>query len=227
MAGGFINIAIKEAGKLKKQIEKNEEKCEKAIRRTVADFASRAPAWVSQAVTEVYGIKKSDVKECFKGTKKASGSVKVSGTSVDNIQLQYSGRLLTPTHFKMKPTTQPAKRLKDRKLVPGQAIKFASRPGEVAAVSPPAPYKVSAEIYKGKRKDFKGRNIFLAPNKKGGSNYIPFQRMSEDRNDLESIKTVSVPQMITNKTVAKDINKRVNEGLQKRLEHHIEQQFKN
>ena len=224
MAKGLINIAVKEAAKLKKEIEKNEEKSKRALQRTVSDFRSRAPGWVSTSVTEVYGIKKSDVKRCFKGAKKAAGKIRISGIMVDNIQLTYSGRLLTPTHFKMKPATVPAKRSKDKRLIPGQAIKSDKRVGTVAAVSPVAPYKISAEVYKGKRKEFKSANIFLGSNKGGG--FIPFQRTGPGRNDIKSIKTVSVPQMITNETVAKNINEKINDGLSKRLEHHIEQEFK-
>ena len=224
MAKGIINIAVKEAAKLKKEIEKNEEKSRKAISKTVSDFKSRAPGWVSSSVTEVYGIKKADVKDCFKGAKKASGSIKISGIKVDNVQLTYSGRLLTPTHFKMKPATVPAKKSKDKRLIPGQAIKSDKRVGSVAAVSPVAPYKISAEIYKGKRKELGNKNIFLGSNKGGG--YIPFQRTGPGRNDIKSVKTVSVPQMITNETVAKNINEKINDGLSKRLEHHLEQEFK-
>lgn len=224
MANQAISIAVKEYGKLKKKIEENEKKSQNAVKKTVSDFKSRAPGWVSQAVTEVYSIKKADVKSCFKGAKKAAGSIKIKGVKVDNLQLVYNGRLLTPTHFKMKPATLPAKRLKDRRLIPSQAIKTDKRIGDVAMVSPVAPYQISVEVYKGKRKTIKQDNVFLGNN--GGGKFIPFQRTGPGRNDIKSIKSTSVPQMITNESVAKDIKDRLDEGLGKRLEHHLEQEFK-
>lgn len=223
MAAGVINIAVKNVAELKKEIEKQKEQSENVIKRTMSDFKSRAPGWVSQSVTEVYNIKKADVKSCFRGAKKAAGKIRIAGTLVDNIQLHYSGRLLTPTHFGMKPGRPPAKRLKGKRLVPGQNIKSTKTVGEVAAVLPPAPYQISYEVYKGSRKNLSG-DVFLGANPRGG--FIPFQRTGSDRSEIRSIKTTSVPQMITNEKVSTALSARLDEGLGKRLEHHLEQELK-
>ena len=93
---------------------------------------------------------------------------------------------------------------------------------EVAMVRPPAPYKVTAEIKKGKRVTL-SRDAFLGTNK--GAGYIPFQRKGKGRTPVESIKTVSVPQMITNPEVAEQIRANIDEGLAKRLEHHLQREL--
>ena len=219
---GSINIAIEGAEDLKAKLAKMNKQSETVVKRTVSDFKSRAPAWVSAAVTEYYAIKKSDVKGAMTGVKKGIGKIKVAGVTVDEISLVYSGRLLTPTHFKMKPTTPPKKRDKDTRLIPGQNIKSDKAVGDVAIVNPLAPYQVTAEIKKGHRVTFPGQT-FLGTNK--GAGYIPFQRQSDERTGIKSIKTVSIPQMITNEQVGEEIKKKIDEGLSKRLEHHLQQEL--
>ena len=53
---------------------------------------------------EVYAIKKADVKAALDGKGKGGGQLKVEGNLVESVVLTYKGRVLTPTHFKMKPT---------------------------------------------------------------------------------------------------------------------------
>ena len=193
-----IEINLPNYEKTKKQLHAINKDAEGVVKRTVSDFKSRAPAWVSAAVTETYGIAKSEVKGAFSGAKKTAGRVKLKGTTIDNIGLVYSGRVLTPLRFKMKPTAPPARR-------------------------PMPPYQITAEIYKGKRKGL-ASNAFLGSNKGGG--FIPFQRTSESRLPIKSIKTVSVPQMLGNETVSTQIQQNIEDGLEKRLEHHLAQALK-
>ena len=131
-------------------------------------------------------------------------------------------RPLTPVHFKMKPTRIPAKRVQDYRRVPGGGIGEGG--GDVAMVRPPAPYNITAEVYRGKRKTI-GSTAFLGSN--GGGGYIPFQREGDGRTPIKSIKTVSVPQMITNPRVSEKTTGAIDEGLRKRLEHHLKQEIKN
>ena len=55
---------------------------------------------------------------------------------------------------------------------------------------------------------------------------LPFQRKSSKRTDMKSVRTISVPQMITNETVAENIQEKIKDGLSKRLDHHLEQMAK-
>lgn len=218
-SSGSVNIGLQKFTELREQIKDKEKAAEKAVQKTVKEFKSRGPAWVSAAVVEHYAIKKAEVKDTMTGAKKA-GSVKISGTLVDNITLEYRGRLLTPTHFKMKPTKIPVKRAKDFKRVPGAGVGEGG--SDVAMVKPPAPYNITAEIKKGKRVTLSS-SAFLGTNK--GTGLIPFQRKGEGRTPVESIKTVSVPQMITNPEVAEQIRANIDEGLAKRLEHHLQREL--
>ncbi len=219
MANG-IEISVKNYSKLCQHLKDINKDSEKAISRTVSDFKSRAPGWISAAVTDEYTVKKSEVKDALKGSKKI-GSVKVSGVTVDNIGLEYKGRLLTPTHFKMKPTKPKSARDKSKRLVPGKNVKGFS--GAVAPVQPIKPYQINVEVHKGQAKNLPSQ-AFLGSNK--GSGYIPFQRKGDARLPISSIKSTSVPQMITYDKVAEDIQRRIDEGLTTRLNHHVEQAMK-
>lgn len=221
MASSSVSISIADYKKLCDNLEAINADAEKAISRTVSDFKNRAPGWVSAAVTEEYTIKKQNVKSSLKGAKKA-GTIEISGSVVDNIQLDYRGRSLTPTHFKMSPRKPSDKRDKKTRLIPGGNIEgFA---GEVAAVRPIRGPKIKVEIHKGKKETLNGKyepKPFLATN--GYGTFLPFQRKGDMRERIVSIKTTSVPQMITNEKVSEDIQKRIEEGMEKRLEHHIQQ----
>ena len=142
---------------------------EKVIKKCTSDAKSRAQVWVSAAVCEVYAI------------------------LVESVVLTYKGRVLTPTHFKMKPTQRK-----------------------------PKPYRVSQEVFKGQRKNLPA-GVFLASSGGEGSTQIPFQRESESRYPIKSIKTLSVPQMIENEKVQPLIQQNIDEGLSKRLENHVKQ----
>lgn len=170
---------------------------DKALGRTIADCRARGPAQVTKAVTEVYGIKSGEVTaagKAAKGGAKTVGSIKVSGVTVDSVQLVYKGRVLTPSHFSMTPRNRPA---------PGKK------------------YTVKAAVIKGQKKVL-GSGVFLAPSGAAGTTEIPFKRATEKRLPIQAIRTVSIPQMITNEKVAEDIKARMDELLATRLQHNTE-----
>lgn len=200
---GSLDISLKQYANLAKELEKLNKDGETVVKRTTNDFKSRAPAWVAAAVSATYGIKKAEISKA-KSDAKPVGTVKVAGITVDNIQLTFSGRVLTPTHFNMKPKTRPTP-TKDEN---GRTIRKAKK------------YTVTAEIFRGQRKAL-GPNVFLGTNK--GAGQIPFQRTGQGRTPIDAIKTLSIPQMITNEKVAAQIQQSIDEGLSKRLENHLKQ----
>lgn len=191
------NISMPNLGKVVGSLKALNKDVDKAITRTISDCKQRAPAQVTKAVTAVYGIKSSEVTEAGKGAKRGAktvGSIKVKGVSVDNVQLVYKGRLLTPVHFSMTPKKRPDNGKK---------------------------YKVKAGIFKGAKKVL-GSGVFLAPSGAAGTTQIPFKRAGKKRLPIEAIRTVSIPQMITNEKVSADITARMEELLQTRLKHNTE-----
>lgn len=191
-----ISMMIKNLKEVTKEVEDMKQKSEKAVSRTVGDFKSRGPSWISQEVAAEYNIKKKDVNAAKKGAKN-TGSIKVKGVKVDNIELLYQGRLLTPTHFGMTPKVRPQK-----------------------------VYTVSAQIKKSSGKKVLSPHAFLAESGGTGTTQIPFQRRGQERYPIDVIKTLSIPQMITNEKVSKNITKRMNEEMGKRLQHNLKRLMK-
>lgn len=194
-----MKVIIEGYDEVIKGIQDMQSKSEKVVNRTVADFKSRGPSWVAQEVTKEYSISKKDVNETKKGVTKGRSQIRIKGAKLDDISIVYRGRVLTPTHFAMKPTMRPARN---------------------------RPYVVSAIIKKSKGRVKLGSNVFLAPVSKNNTTQIPWQRRSDTRLPIDAIKTVSVPQMITNEGVEQNIHKRINTELGKRLEHHLKQAMK-
>ena len=185
------------------------------------DFTSRAPAWVSKGIREHYGVDTAAINEAGPKKKKGASHISVAGVSVAGASLEYKGRTLTPTHFKMspksRPTTQQAKQIR----VPGQAIATA-KGSPVAMVRPPKKYTVKATILKGGRASMSPGTFVAAGN---GGSVLPFQRTAEGRTPIEAVRTLSVPQMISGR--AKDtIEELIAANLEKRFEHYIQQAMK-
>lgn len=176
-----------------KGLNKDKEQAKKALKRTVSDMRSRGPGWVSKAVREEYNIKAGDVKAAMH-TEKGKG-LSFGGEVIDDVALVYKGRVLTPTHFGMRPTSRPAKKS----------------------------YKVTAEITKGQRKVLSSK-AFLAGTGSGGKQ-IPFERKGASKYPIKAIKTLSIPQMVQDGSgnLKPGVEKAVNENLEKRFKHHIDQ----
>lgn len=198
------------------ELDKMREAPQKVLDRTLSDVRKRAPGWIATEVAKQYGIKKGEV-----GDGKTS-KLEIKGNKLPNVKLKYSGRVLTPTHFNMSPKvpkvggsyTLKATIIKGQRSTLGKVKKLTKK--QRAALG----------------KNFRGegtRNSDHSPimlmgtgnTKAGGTSYIPFQRKSQNRKDLEVIKTLSVPQMIDSERTAPHIKEAINEKLGKRLDHHL------
>ena len=200
MAGGSISIQIENLRQLMADVEAIEAGGRKAISNTVKDVKARAPGWIAQEITAVYNIKKGEI------TPSGSGKPK----KMAELTLVYKGRLLTPVHFGMTPKAPPA----------GKS------------------YTLKAQILKGSKKVIgrykntrtpggpfsqRSHNILMGTGntKADGTSWIPFQRMSKTRTDIQKLTTISVPQMITSDRTNEAIMLRINTETAKRLDHHM------
>ena len=211
----YVRCQIKDYKILKKRLNDTKKAPQKVMKALFSDARKRVPGWIATEVTKVYGIKKADVPNKI-------GSLKIVGDNVSDLKFIYSGRRLTPAHFNMSPQ----------------------------APNPGGGYTLKATILKGKRKTLgkvkkltkkqraaMAKNFTRSGTKKSdrspimlmstgntrvdGTNYIPFQRRSKNRKDVIAIKPTSLPKMIENKQVSAGISKAIDEGLGKRLDHHM------
>lgn len=209
MAGTTTNA--KQAIKAVRALEKSSAT---VIKRVISDVRSRAPGWVASEVTQVYNIKKSEITPSkTQSGGKAAGSIKVSGETIDSLQLIYRGRVLTPTHFGMTPKqpkqsyTLKAEIIKGNKAVLGKVKKLTKKQRK----------NIGKNFRRQGTKSSDHSPIMLM---RTGGTYIPFQRKSMRRNDVDAIKTLSLPQMVSSDRTRDAIDKTLTENLQKRMDHH-------
>jgi hypothetical protein len=208
-----ITMQVENFQKLMDTVAQIDEQGRKAVKATVRDVKARAPSWIAQEVTSVYNIKKGEITPSGKNSskpKKMAGSVSVSGETIEELTITYSGRLLTPVHFGMTPKAPPrgksytlkASVLKGQKKVIGRYLNTRTPGGPFSQRS---------------------HNILMGTGntKSDGTSWIPFQRMSKTRTDIKKLTTISVPQMITSDRTNEAIMLRLNTETSKRLEHHM------
>lgn len=211
MAGNTFSVTMRDGDKLEKRLKKLKEGSETALKRTVSDFQSRAPGWVSKGVRQHYGVDQAGIK---------SASVRVrttpsSGSVLSGVSINYKGRVLTLTHFNASPKTAPSARQSRPLRIPGQTVSAGS---PVAMVRPPKRYSVKATIIKGQRVEMSQRSYVAG-------NGLPYQRRGDARLPVDVIKTVSVPQMISGKA-KNTIDELIKENMEKRFQHNVEQIMK-
>ena len=211
-----VRCEVKNYKLIKNKIDDMQKAPRQVVKSITAEAKKRVPGWVAAEVTKEYGVKKGDI------TGQKIGRVTPQGNSIKEVRIVYTGRLLTPTHFNMSPK----------------------------APNPGGGYTLKATIVKGERKTLGkvkkltkkqlaalGKNFTRSGTQSSnrspimlmhtgnaqadGTNYIPFQRKSTDRKDVEAIKTISLPQMVASERTAEGIQRAINEGLGKRLEHYM------
>ncbi|SCJ81495.1 Uncharacterised protein [uncultured Flavonifractor sp.] len=201
--------------KLQRQIKALENAPQKVINSTIGDMKKRVPSWIAAEVAQEYGIKKAEV------TGQKVGKVKVQGSRLENIVITYTGRVLTPTHFSMSPTAPKAGSYTLKAtIIKGQR----STMGKVK--------KLTKKQRTALGKNFRGEGtrssdhspimlMHTGAKSAEGTQYIPFQRKSKNRSDVEAIKTISLPQMVSSERTAPNIQKAINENLEKRMDHYM------
>lgn len=221
---GSFSVSLSGGSEVAKKLQKLRDGGEVAIKRTVSDFTTRGPGWVSKGIREHYGVDTAAIKEAAKRPSRGHTSIRVAGVSVDGATLEYKGRTLTPIHFKMSPTTRNPKGLaKKPAKIPGQAISTGS---PVAMVRPPMPFQVKATIIKGQRATMKPGTYLASSSKKSAdAPILPFQRTGAGRTPVHAVRTLSVPQMISGKA-KETIEELIGTNLEKRFEHHVQQAMK-
>ncbi|XCH78318.1 MAG: serine/arginine repetitive matrix protein 2 [Candidatus Dehalobacter alkaniphilus] len=214
---GQWTVQLRNAGKLRKDLDDIKASNAKAVKATVSDMRARAPGAIASCVTAIYNIKKSEITPASgksEKPKKMAGSIRVSGETIDEMTITYTGRMLTPTHFGMTPKTPPKgkKYTLKQQVIKGES-KVIGR--YLNTRTPGGPYAK------------RSHNILMGTGAKSVDKVaaIPFQRMSENRTDLRKFTTISMPQMITSDRVAPSIKERLSNMLRERLDHHMKRQL--
>lgn len=213
MPRSTITMQVENFQQLLADVRAIEDAGKKAITNTLKDVKARAPGWIASEVVQVYNIKKGEITPSSgKGAKpkKMAGTVRITGETFEELAFTYEGRLLTPVHFGMTPKAPPQGKsytlkmqvIKGKKQVIGR-YKNTRTPG--------GPFSK------------RSHNILMGTGnaKADGTNWIPFQRMSPVRTNIEKFTTISVPQMVTSERTHDAIMTKLTEETSKRLDHHL------
>lgn len=211
----YVRIAMSDYERIKKQMDGLKNAPAKVMKNLTSDAKKRVPGWVATEVTKVYGIKKSEI------TGKKVGSMRVVGNGFKDLKFIYAGRLLTPTHFGMTP--------KAPKPGGGYTLKATIIRGQRSTLGKVK--KLTKKQRKALGKNFRREGAHTSDHspimlmRANGGHYLPFQRKSTDRNDIQAIKTVSLPHMVQSQHTQPQIQAAITDGLGKRLEHHLDRQM--
>ena len=211
-----VTCQIKNYKALRKQIEDMKKAPRAVMKAMTSDAKKRVPPWVAAEVSKVYGVKKSEI------SGGDLGKVQVKGDSLDEVKITYTGRVLTPTHFGMNPTAPKIGGSYTLKatIIRGQRTSL----GKVKKLTKKQRAELSKNFTRSGTRNSKRSPIMLmrtGNTKEGGTNYIPFQRVSPNRKDVVAIKTISLPQMVSSERTEQAIQNAISEGLGKRLDHHM------
>lgn len=207
-----------------KELEKMKASSDRVIQSTLNDFRKRGPSWIAAEVAQHYGIKKNDINPNVKNGGTA-GKIKVAGRTVDSVRIIYKGRVLTPVRFGMTPKTLRASYTLKAEITKGGKKTL----GKVKKLTKKQRQNIGRNFTRQGQRSSNKSPVMLMPTGNahvGGTSFIPFQRVSHRRNDLKAIKTLSVPQMVSNPQVEKNIYSKISKELGKRFEHYTERYFK-
>ena len=100
-----VSIDLKvDSDELVRELQREGQKWAKQMEWATKDMRRAAPTIVANHTVQRYAIKKGEVNA---NSKSFVGGCKMSG-GIASLRLDYSGRMLTPTHFKMAPSAAPA-----------------------------------------------------------------------------------------------------------------------
>ena len=193
------------------------DKSELAMRRTMGDIRKRGSTWIAKGVTKDYNLTTAKVKELSK--------LKVTGDNLNEVTFNYSGRLLTPSHFKMSPTAPK----------PGAyTIKATIKRGNRATIG--RVKKLTKKQRKNIGRNFQRKGTRNSPTsppmlvgtgskREGGTSHIPFQRTTQPGHYDKVIRTLSVPQMIQDGqgNTKPAVRESLSENIEKRFNHYTDQ----
>lgn len=203
---------------IKKQIEKMKKAPKKVIDSTMKEIKSknRGQSWIAQGVAQRYNIKAKEI------TGQKVGRVSFKGDGIKNLQIEYEGRLLTPTHFGMAPK-KPGKgtyTLKYKVMNSGkefnQTVKKMSKKQRAA---------LGKNFTRSGSRNSPQSPWMLQRAGAASGTYIPFQRRTQPGKMRYVQRAVSLPQMITegkNGPMHQEVAQSFNENLEKRLNHYLE-----
>ena len=197
---------------LTRELRRNGDKWAKQMEYATKDMRRSAKTIVKRATTSVYNIKAAEVTP---GSEKAVGSCSLSG-GITDLQMEYKGRMLTPTHFGMTPKASPF-----NSSTAGIIRKKTTYTHKRTKTGRQKSYTIHATILKGKKVQI---GHWRPPGSEGGKHSVKSPAMflpgkvppiMRDGSTYKALKVISMPQMATSD---RHIDKTIEELQRKQME---------
>lgn len=206
-----VTFEIKDYKIIKKKIDDMQKAPKQVMKSLTAEAKKRVPGWVAAEVVKEYGVKKGEI------TGQKIGKVTPKGDSFKEVRIVYTGRALTHTHFSMSPTAPNPGGSYTLKatIVKGQRTTL----GKVKKLTKKQRAALAKNFTKSGSQNSDHSPIMLMRAK--GGQYLPFQRVSQKRNDIKVRKAISLPQMVGSKRTEEGIQNAISENIGKRFDHYM------
>ena len=205
MAKSTIDIDTSQIERLSEELKSYKKEVVSATRLALNRTIDFAITTAGREVSKLYAIKQKEVKESFK-----SGIKKPTKTNLE-ASITSTGHTLSIAHFPHNPDNPLlAKMLAIRYQKTQIKVKIMKSKGFKIINNNPKPFIASTGTTSADK-----------------TQYNVFARVGKSRLPIMPIKTLSIPQMITNNEVGEKISKLTSEKLNERLEHEISRKMEN
>lgn len=207
---------------LNSRLKKDLKAAERAVNGIIGDFKRRAPGWIAAEAAKAYNIKKTEIRPSGNFGRAPTGNICTRGNKLKNVALVYKGGPLSPVHFGTTPKVPKASYTLKTEILKGQKKTL----GKIKKLTKKQRKNIGRNFtHQGKQNSPKSPIMLMSTGAKSGGEdkvkYIPFQRQSQRRNNLEAVKTLSMPQMLTNPKVEKGIESTLSKNISKRMYHYL------
>ena len=214
MSNNIIYANTKQLDDIAESLKDYPEELVRVMNSVLARATASVRSEVAKQIPKVYGITHKKVNDTLNsGGRKVKNIMGAAGEG--SVSIEILGRPLTLNRFQHSPNEPPEQtKGKKRRIFHVKAM-FLHEKGKL----PIGPIH---------GKDNKLKSVFFMPTKSGSERYLFAYRTGEkkgNREKLKVIRSVSVPQMVTNEQVGPVIVEKVNKVIFNRLGHEIDRSF--
>lgn len=217
MAGNEIYANTKQLDRLAELLQGYPKDAVKVLNAVLGRAVDTVRVETARQIPRVFGAPQKEIRSALNsGKRKVKAIMGESGEG--SISIAVIGRPLTLTRFQHKPVTPKTPGKGKKKRTASAAVKIVNDKG----LRPLKPLPGA---------DGKNKPVFLMPAKAGAEDRYLFAARtgakSGAKEKVKVLRTLSVPQMVTDEKVGTAITEKVNETVEKRLTHELDRLFGN
>lgn len=214
MAGNMIYANTAQLDRIADLLKEYPEEAVRIMNNVLSRAVDTVRVETGRQIPKVFGAPQREIKSALNSKQRKVKTV-MGASGTGSVSVVVLGRPLTLTRFHHTPASPPNVTKKGKRQKAQAKVKIYNAKGNL----PLGPLKGV---------DGKNRPVFLMPVKKGtDARYVFAYRSGSDggRRKVTVLRSLSVPQMVTNEDVGLAIVEKVNETMIKRLTHELDRSF--